>query len=213
MSKPSPDYHSYIRLLVLIALIVLMPVGFFVEPHVPGFFEVHAAVDIFLAGVLAIRRYWNEDRSTSLDPPAGRAIRKIITNDEETSKIIAPLLDSLGPSSETAIVLLQNGVGIEDDIYDALSQRNLNIPVISGCAWVDATAIDNGKTVTQYGNERLVIGYHKPPAPVAFSEAASKAALDHFHDLLAAAGGNVEASEIDVARWRKVLWCVIHLSC
>lgn len=125
-----------------------------------------------------------------------------------TSKIIAPLLDRLGSSSGTAIVLLQNGVGIEDDIYDALSRRNLNIPVISGCAWVDATAVDDGKTVTQHGNERLVIGYHKPPIPSAFSETASKFALNHFSDLLVAAGGNVEVSEIDVARWRKVLWYV-----
>ncbi|KAI0795263.1 ketopantoate reductase PanE/ApbA C terminal-domain-containing protein [Irpex lacteus] len=123
-----------------------------------------------------------------------------------TSKIIASLLDSLVPSFETTVVLLQNGVGIEDDIYEALSRRNVNIPVISGCAWVDATAVDDGKTVTQHGNERLVIGYHKPPVPVAFSEAASKSALNHFSDLLVAAGGNVEVSEINVARWRKVLW-------
>lgn len=137
---------------------------------------------------------------------------KCLPDVRPTSDILAPLLNSISTSSSTSIVLLQNGVGIEDDIFEALSKRGLSSPVISGCAWVDATAVDDGKTITQHGNERLVIGYHKPPAPSALAQSTSKAALNNLFDILRIAGTGVEISEIDVARWRKVLWYVIcHL--
>lgn len=134
---------------------------------------------------------------------------KCLPDVHPTSDILAPLLNSISTPSATSIVLLQNGVGIEDDIFEALLKRGLNSPVISGCAWVDVTAVDDGKTITQHGNERLVIGYHKPPAPSSLAESASKAALDHLFDIWKTAGTGVEISEIDVARWRKVLWYVI----
>ncbi|KAI0087052.1 ketopantoate reductase PanE/ApbA C terminal-domain-containing protein [Irpex rosettiformis] len=131
---------------------------------------------------------------------------KCLPDVRPTSNILAPLLDALDETSSTSIVLLQNGVGIEDDIFEALSRRDLSNPVISGCAWVDATMVDSGKAITQHGKEELVIGYHKPPGPSAFSEDTSKVALGHFSDILQSAGAAVKVSEIDVARWRKVLW-------
>ncbi|KAI0693225.1 ketopantoate reductase PanE/ApbA C terminal-domain-containing protein [Cytidiella melzeri] len=131
---------------------------------------------------------------------------KCLPDVRSTSEILAPLLRKLSKSPETSIVLLQNGVGIEDDIYSAFAHLGLNNPVLSGCAWVDATAVDGGRTVAQHGTERLVIGYHRPASSTLFSEAASQVALDEFCDLLRSGGASVEPSDIDVARWRKVLW-------
>ena len=133
---------------------------------------------------------------------------KCLTDVHTTSEILAPLLAKLASSPTTSIVLLQNGIGIEDDVLETLSGMNLRNPVISGCAWVDVTPVDGGRTVTQHGNERLVLGYHRSPNASECSESASRASLDQLCMLLRAGGSAVELAEIDVARWRKVLWYV-----
>ncbi|OBZ69049.1 hypothetical protein A0H81_11213 [Grifola frondosa] len=115
-----------------------------------------------------------------------------------TPALLAPLLT---PLLANEFVLLQNGIGIEDDLLAALP---VPVPVLSGCAWVDATTVDGGRKVTQFGNERLVIGAHHPPSS---SPAPARAALDNFCALLRAGGAAPEATDdIDAARWRKVLW-------
>ncbi|KAF7795348.1 hypothetical protein EIP86_006505 [Pleurotus ostreatoroseus] len=104
------------------------------------------------------------------------------------------------------MVLLQNGIGIEDDLQADLARRGCNNLIISGCAWVDTTLINSGRTVAQHGNERLVLGYHKPATMGDFSESEAQAKLDSITNLLRQGGAHVEQASIDVARWRKVLW-------
>lgn len=128
-----------------------------------------------------------------------------------TSILLEPLLSRLSSTSQTTIVLLQNGIGIEDDLQDVLYTRNLShIVIASGCAWVDTTAVDGGRKVTQVGSERLVLGYHRPPtrhSPGKFSEETSRAQLELFCDLLHSGGVTPEfVPDVDAARWRKVLW-------
>ena len=108
----------------------------------------------------------------------------------------------------TTFVLLQNGIGIEDDLLDVLGVISAPTAVISGCCWVDTTAVDGGRKIVQHGNERLVLGYHRPASPAAgFSEDAAKNALGELVALLRAGGSVVDAApDADVARWRKVLW-------
>lgn len=125
-----------------------------------------------------------------------------------TSDILKPLFNLLAASPATAVVLIQNGIGIEDGLQEAFAGRGLKNPIISGCAWVDTTVTDGGKTITQHGNERLVLGYHSPPDAENFSEDTSKAALDCLCESLKLGKVSAEPAEIDVARWRKVLWCV-----
>ena len=131
---------------------------------------------------------------------------KCILDVHSTSSILAPLLDTLPSSPDTAIVLLQNGIGIEDELLGALASRHLDNVVISGCAWVDVTLVEGGKKIIQHGNERLVLGFHKPRDSVAFSEIKAQASVDAFCALLHAGGATAEADDIDFARWRKVLW-------
>jgi 2-dehydropantoate 2-reductase len=131
---------------------------------------------------------------------------KCLPDVRPTSEILGPLLDTLSSSPEAAIVLLQNGIGIEDDIFEALKHRGLNNPVISGCPWVYVTTMDGGKTISRRGNERLVLGYHRSSS-AAFSETTSQKALGRLCNLLRLGGASVEPSDIEVARWRMVLWC------
>lgn len=131
-----------------------------------------------------------------------------------TPALLSPLLAQLSaspPAQPTTFVLLQNGIGIEDDLQAALAKIDAPSVVISGCCWVDTTALDGGRRIEQHGNpERLVLGYHRPHGDSPnHDEQMGRRSLDTLCGLFQAAGGNAEAvSDIDIARWRKVLWCV-----
>ena len=141
-----------------------------------------------------------------------------------TPALLAPLISKLAgaspdpsininaPATSTStFVLLQNGIGIEDDLLEALSAiraPGVQAAVVSGYCWVDTTAIDGGRKIVQHGNERLVLGYHRPTsASPALSEDVAKTSLGELVELFRAGGSVVEAApDADVARWRKVLW-------
>ncbi|KAI0328988.1 2-dehydropantoate 2-reductase [Cubamyces sp. BRFM 1775] len=147
------------------------------------------------------------DRHYSYVICAFKAVPEVTT----TPALLAPLLARLASSPQdqpTTFVLLQNGIGIEDDLQAALANIDAPSVVISGCCWVDTTLVDGGKKIVQHGNERLVLGYHRAPkGSTGFDEETSKRSLDNLCDLFRAAGGNVEAApDVDIARWRKVLW-------
>lgn len=65
-----------------------------------------------------------------------RALPDVIT----TPKLIQPLL-----AKARAFVLIQNGIGIERDLQEAVPRAT----IISGCAYIDSTTIDNGAAVKQ----------------------------------------------------------------
>ncbi|KAI9068717.1 2-dehydropantoate 2-reductase [Trametes sanguinea] len=137
---------------------------------------------------------------------AFKCLPEIVT----TPALLAPIISRLttSPSKEpTTFVLLQNGIGIEDDLLEELSKIDASSVVISGCCWVDTTAVDGGRKIIQHGNERLVLGYHQPSGGLKDGGEDSKRSLEILCSLLHAAGGNVEAApDVDIARWRKVLW-------
>lgn len=137
---------------------------------------------------------------------------KCLLDVNPTTSILAPMLDVLATRPSTTIVLLQNGIGIEDDLQADLERRGCHNLIISGCAWTDTTLVNGGKTVVQHGNERLVLGYHKPKTQTndgGFSDSEAQAKLDSISDLFRQGGAHVDQADIDVARWRKVLWYVI----
>lgn len=131
-----------------------------------------------------------------------------------TPALLSPLLAQLSaspPAQPTTFVLLQNGIGIEDNLQAALAKIDAPSVILSGCCWVDTTALDGGRKIAQHGNpERLVLGYHRPPGDSPnHDEQTGRRSLDTLCGLFRAAGGNVEAAlDVDIARWRKVLWCV-----
>lgn len=108
-----------------------------------------------------------------------------------TAETIAP---AVGP--KTTIVLLQNGIGIEDE-YTALFPSN---PLVSAVVYLPVTQTAQG--VVRMGNlERLELGTYPSVAPAAHKDAAQA-----FADLLKKAGGSaVLYDDVQPRRWSKLL--------
>ncbi|TDL29393.1 2-dehydropantoate 2-reductase [Rickenella mellea] len=111
-----------------------------------------------------------------------------------TPALIQPLLNK-----SKAFVLLQNGIGIESDLQEASPHAT----IISGCCWIDTTAVDNGRKVLHSSLEILTLGYHRSQA----LHETNQLALDRFVELLRQGNSTPEpTSNIDAERWRKILW-------
>ncbi|KZT29414.1 6-phosphogluconate dehydrogenase C-terminal domain-like protein [Neolentinus lepideus HHB14362 ss-1] len=155
---------------------------------------------------LGIVEAWKPYRVVaSVDSAADRNYRfvvcsfKCLPDVQDTPSLIRPLL-----SKTSAFVLVQNGIGIERTLRKNVPET---VTIISGCAWIDATTVDGGNRVHQTGDERLTIGYHSPANNHPSIEADARESIDLFADLLRSGGCNPEVTNnIDVARWRKVLW-------
>ncbi|KLO10230.1 6-phosphogluconate dehydrogenase C-terminal domain-like protein [Schizopora paradoxa] len=123
---------------------------------------------------------------------------KTLADIQTTPEVLGSLIDK-----SNTFILLQNGVGIEQDLRNAVP----NATIISGCAWIDATAVDGGKRVDHFSLEKLTLGIHRREPKETQKE--EQAALDLFVNLLRSGGANPDPREdINVERWRKVLWSV-----
>ncbi|KAG9087042.1 hypothetical protein FS749_003211 [Ceratobasidium sp. UAMH 11750] len=125
---------------------------------------------------------------------------KCLPDVETTPQVLGPLL-----TRTKNFVLIQNGIGIELDLQQAAPSA----VVISGCAWIDATVVDHGRTLKHGPLERLVLGAHPPlgTSPKAPQSTEAHTALTVFVDLLKNGGGTAEmVHNIDAARWKKIIW-------
>jgi len=104
-------------------------------------------------------------------------------------KLIAPAVTS----GHTAIVLIQNGVGIEEE-YSRAHPKN---PIISAVVYLPATQRPAG-VITHGEVEQLQIGAYPPSA--------SSASAESFTQLVTSAGGTAEFyDDIQPKRWFKLL--------
>ncbi len=95
----------------------------------------------------------------------------------------------------TAIVLLQNGIDIEHDVYDAFPKNEL----ISGIAYIGVARKGEGR-IDHQGGGRLTIGIF----PKGTSDKVEK-----LHQLFAGVGVDCEiSSDVVRKRWEKLLWNV-----
>jgi hypothetical protein len=143
---------------------------------------------------------------------------------QTTPQILGPLL-----ARSHNFVLIQNGIGIELDLQKVVP----GAVVMSGCAWIDATIVDHGRTlkhgplvsktnqlqlcmrIMRLTQERLVVGAHPPlgTSPKAPQSTEAHTALTAFVNFLKNGGGTLEqAHNIDAARWKKIIWYETHLS-
>jgi 2-dehydropantoate 2-reductase len=112
------------------------------------------------------------------------------------SKAIPGMAELIAPAvtpEHTAIVLVQNGVGIEEEY----AQAYLKNPVISAVVYLPATQRPAG--VIKHGEvEKLQIG--------AYPSSASSAHAKAFTELVTSAGGTAEWYEhVQLKRWSKLL--------
>ena len=116
-----------------------------------------------------------------------------------TTKVLPEIdtISSIGKkiSSETAILLLQNGIGIEEPISNAFPNNEL----LSGLAFICVSRIEYGKIEhIDYG--RLILGKY----PEGNSDK-----VELLKDLFQKSGINCEITDdIISARWKKLLWNV-----
>ena len=96
-------------------------------------------------------------------------------------------------SKETVIVLIQNGIGIEEAVAEAFPENEL----LSTVAYIGATRTGKGE-VSQKGSQRLVMGKYGGG-----DSEKGKALIELFK------AGNVEAEftgNVAYFRWKKLLW-------
>ncbi|KAI9359757.1 2-dehydropantoate 2-reductase [Pilaira anomala] len=105
--------------------------------------------------------------------------------------IIAPAV-----SKDTTIVLIQNGLGVEEPITD----RFPNNPIVSIVAYIGTSQNEPGK-VTMVGRESLVIGkYHG-------AKTNSDEQRQKFADLLIKGDVDVQfVDDVERVRWQKLFW-------
>ncbi|WWC66270.1 uncharacterized protein I206_100171 [Kwoniella pini CBS 10737] len=105
--------------------------------------------------------------------------------------------------------LIQNGLGIEEDLYQAV--KHLGTPVMSSPAWIGV--VTEGSLVRWRGNDTLVTGLY-PPLPPKGSEESQRIfsqrdsdALNLWVDLLKAGEAFVYSTDrIDSIRYLKNVW-------
>jgi len=127
-----------------------------------------------------------------------------------TAQILQPLLsDSYVHPVLPTIVLMQNGLGIEEDIYAALKSypKTLSSPMVISCAvYITASVLDDGSVI--HGPfESMVIGVYRETegSHVETNSPEEQRLLDNFAMLLR--GSNVEiATNCLAARFFKNLW-------
>ncbi|KAG0150180.1 hypothetical protein CROQUDRAFT_73247 [Cronartium quercuum f. sp. fusiforme G11] len=164
---------------------------------------------------------------------------KCLPDIQPTSSILAPFLVPQQPNSpppSTAVVLIQNGIGIEQPLAEAFP----SIHIISCVAWIGANLIQNptGPVIEHGKMEKLVIGLYdgegfspsftkdEPCTSGHFinglldnngigligeareeKRMRGKQEVELFASLLSDGGGEVEVLEfIQPARWGKNLW-------
>lgn len=113
--------------------------------------------------------------------------------DARTAKAIAPAVTK----DHTAIVLIQNGIGIEDE-YQQTFPENL---IISCVVYLPATQTSPGR-IDMGDMEQLEVGTF----PAAAYDNGGKQATDRFIEALKKRGSNVELyADIQEQRWNKLL--------
>ncbi|CAD6574599.1 MAG: hypothetical protein TREMPRED_001182 [Tremellales sp. Tagirdzhanova-0007] len=77
-----------------------------------------------------------------------------------TAKLVA---EGIASHRIGAWSLIQNGLGVEEDLYQAV--KDGETPIISSCAWIGIMTSPDGKVVTWRGVETLVSGIYPPLCP------------------------------------------------
>lgn len=117
--------------------------------------------------------------------------------DSKTAEVIRPAVTP----SRTCIVLIQNGIGIEDEYADAFP----NNPILSCVVYLPTTQVSHGHI--EMGNvEALQVGAFPASAYTDASKPHLKTSADAFMGMLRKAGSNAKwYADVQEKRWNKLL--------
>lgn len=147
----------------------------------------------------------------ALDQPYDYALvaTKVIPEITPTEKLLAPILASSYAHPQPVYVLMQNGLGIENDLYDiALKQHGGRKPQILSCAVHVGTNLLSANMVEHNEIDRVEFGLYKPGNYTSEEQTdEEKALLNDFARMLKTGGSEVLAvPEIQRYRYRKNFW-------
>ncbi|KAG8856791.1 hypothetical protein FRB96_006295 [Tulasnella sp. 330] len=128
-----------------------------------------------------------------------------------TSKILEPLIAPSYSHSQPTYVLLQNGLGVENDLYEALSERPHANPQIITCAVFMASNMVGNVVQAPSTSSRLEIGMYDPKGTAAGS---AEQILSPFARMIEAGGEPVAlVNNIQASKFKKNLWNVLLNVC
>ncbi|KAI9319085.1 2-dehydropantoate 2-reductase [Dichotomocladium elegans] len=117
---------------------------------------------------------------------------KALSEVYNVADIIAPAVTK----GKTAVVLIQNGLGVEEPIVE----RFPDTPIISVVAYIGTSQVSSGEIV-MVGDESLMVGNYKP------SPVNADVQIDRFADLLRKGGCTVHrVDDVEKVRWQKLFW-------
>ncbi|KAI0737284.1 6-phosphogluconate dehydrogenase C-terminal domain-like protein [Daedaleopsis nitida] len=160
---------------------------------------------------------WQPDRlfhklENALDRPYSYVVltSKAIPELQRTPSLLAPMLSPpySDAHSQPTYVLMQNGLNVEVDLYDALKKLRPNEEprIISTAVWIGTGLVE--KNVVEHNDfDRVQMGIYRPsPAPVQNTPSES-ALLDDFSSLLAVGGSETSVvHEIQRVKFAKNMW-------
>ncbi|ORX35942.1 ketopantoate reductase PanE/ApbA-domain-containing protein [Kockovaella imperatae] len=112
-----------------------------------------------------------------------------------TPKLLAPAIAS---RKIGAWVLIQNGLGVEEELYQAVKDQDT--PLISGVAWIGIMTSPDGRVVTWASKDTLVLGTYPPLRPPKESQdrqftSEELSTRDDFAEIVRSGGGDVHTED------------------
>ncbi|KAK5064585.1 hypothetical protein LTR84_000418 [Exophiala bonariae] len=124
----------------------------------------------------------------------------VVVSTKATSQSAVAAVTSLRPLVKahfTTIVLIQNGIGIENSFHDAFPDNS----IISGVTYLPTSRI--GQTVYSHTETQIL---HLGPFPAGRASAAERQHTDDFAALIRAGGGHALVhTDVQVERWKKLI--------
>lgn len=171
---------------------------------------------------------WKPDRVVkSISEAADRTYKYVLITTKAlpditpTPQILAPLLTTEYAKQYGAptFVILQNGLGVEKDLYSAVQSAwpSSKPQILSAAVYIQANLIGGRDVVEQGPFDRLVCGVYRPELLVADDpkntlEEAEK--LEAFAQLIRAGNGDFESvPEIQRKKFAKNLWNLSFAAC
>lgn len=112
------------------------------------------------------------------------------------------------PQRLPVILLLQNGIDIEQDSYDAFvnTPEPLAACVMSANSWVPVMLLNGGGRIEHGSLEKLSMGVFPPPLDTPVPDTI-RVTVEHLLALMRRGGSDAHVTnDITSERWRKVLW-------
>jgi len=134
-----------------------------------------------------------------------KAIPELIRTPTLLSALLTPPYSDTYP--QPTYVLLQNGLNVEVDLYEAIKKLGKGEPkIISTAIYIGTNLV--GDNIVEHGDfDRAVVGIHRPDCTITTNTPSEEIILTEFSNMLKNGGGMVMiVPEIQRAKFAKNMW-------